>query len=57
MHFQRNALFITLLGSPQWNANLYLKTIHETEDESFNANSDNTAQVVVLLSIKGNSLA
>jgi hypothetical protein len=57
MHFQRNAVFITLHGSQQWNANLCLKTIHATEEESFNANSDNTALVVVLLSINHNSSA
>jgi hypothetical protein len=58
MRFQRNAVFTALHGSPQqWNENLHLKTIHKTEDESFDANSDNTALVVVLLSIKHNSLA
>jgi hypothetical protein len=57
MHLQRNAVFTTLHGSPQWNANLCLKTIHETEHESFDAHSDNTALVAVLLSIKHNSLA
>jgi hypothetical protein len=57
MHFQRNAVFATLHGSPQWNASLRLRTIHETEDESFDAHSDNTALVGVLLSIKHNSLA
>jgi hypothetical protein len=57
MHFQRNAVFATLHGSPQWNASLHLRTIHETEDESFDAHSDNTAIVGVLLSIKHNSSA
>jgi hypothetical protein len=57
MHFQRKAVFIIMLGSPQRNGNLCLKTIHETEDELFDAKSDNTALVVVLLSIKHNSLA
>jgi hypothetical protein len=57
MHFQRNAVFATLNGSPQWNASLHCRTIHKTEDESFDAHSDNTALVGVLLSIKHNSLA
>jgi hypothetical protein len=58
MRFQRNAVFTALHGSPpQWNENLHLKTIHKTEDESFDANSDNTALVAVLLSIKHNSSA
>jgi hypothetical protein len=57
MHFQRNTVFMTLLGSPQWNGNLCLRSIHKIEDESFNANSDNTTLVAVLLSIKHNSWA
>jgi hypothetical protein len=57
MHFQRNAVFATLHGSPQWKSSLRLRTIHETEDESFDAHSDNTALVGVLLSIKHNSSA
>jgi hypothetical protein len=57
MHFQRNTVFVTLRGSPQWNGNLCLRSIHETEDESFNMNPDNTALVAVLLSIKHNSSA
>jgi hypothetical protein len=39
----------------EWN--LHHKSIHKTEDESFDANSDVTALVVVLLSIKQNSSA
>ncbi len=57
MHFQRNTAFVTLHGSPQQNGNLHLRSIHETEDESFNVNSDNTTLVAVLLSIKHNSSA
>jgi hypothetical protein len=57
MHFQRISVFATLHGSPQWNASLHLRTIHKTEDESFDAHSDNTALVGVLLSIKHNSSA
>jgi hypothetical protein len=52
MHFQRNTVFTALHGSPQLNASLHLKTIQETENESFNANSDNTTLVAILLSIK-----
>jgi hypothetical protein len=57
MHFHRNTVFMILHGSPQWNGTLHLRSIHETEDESFNANSDNTTLVAVLLSIKHNSSA
>jgi hypothetical protein len=55
MQFLRNTVFITLHGSPQWNGDLFHRSIHETEDESFDAKSDNTVLVAVLLSIKHNS--
>jgi hypothetical protein len=54
MQFQRNMVFITLHGSPQWNGDLHLRSIHETEDDLFNVKSDNTALVAVLFSIKHN---
>jgi hypothetical protein len=57
IHFQRNTVFITLHGSLQWNEDLHLRSIHKTEDESFDVNSDNTTLVAVLLSIKHNSSA
>lgn len=55
MFFQRDAIFTAMHGAPQWNPRFSLRSIHETEDESFDTQSDNTVIICVLLSIKHNS--
>jgi len=57
MHFPRNAVFTTLHGSPPWNASLRLHAVHETEHEDFDQQSDNTALLGILLSVKHYSSA
>jgi hypothetical protein len=55
MFFQRDAVFTALHGAPQWNPLFRLRSIHETEHESFDSHSDNTVIISIILSIKHNS--